>query len=52
MYVLKPCNSLVVPLGVPVAAPPRKQSGQDMVQGKCRGVVLAFTGLSGVGRGH
>ena len=52
MYVLKPCNSLVVPLGVPVATLPRKKSGQDIIEGECRGVVLDFTGLSGVGRGH
>ena len=52
MYVLKPCNSLVVPQGVPVATPPRKQSGQDMVKDKCRGVVLAFSGPPGLNEGH
>jgi hypothetical protein len=52
MYVLKPCNSLVVPLGVPVATPPRKQSGQDMIQGKCGGIMLAFSGPPEVGRTH
>ncbi len=45
MYVVMPCSDFSVPLGVPVAAPPRKQSGQDMVGFYCGGdALLALRG--------